>query len=234
MTNTAPTRRRVLLGLSGSALALSGCVGFTPEAGRPLGSHLDEGHFGEPTRNNIGVHNGEIDWAHALGERFAREVPTTINFAFNSSDLDEEARAILRQQAAFIRHFPEVRFSVYGHTDAVGGSGFNQRLGRRRARAAVNYLVSQGVNRSRLEALVSFGETQLIVATEEQERRNRRTVTPRFPALSGPLRWFWTVGMPRSSTATTEAVAQAVARPNKPRKQRRKRKRAAFRRVFHL
>lgn len=180
MTNTAPTRRRVLLGLSGSALALSGCVGFTPEAGRPLGSHLDEGHFGEPTRNNIGVHNGEIDWAHALGERFAREVPTTINFAFNSSDLDEEARAILRQQAAFIRHFPEVRFSVYGHTDAVGGSGFNQRLGRRRARAAVNYLVSQGVNRSRLEALVSFGETQLIVATEEQERRNRRTVTPRF------------------------------------------------------
>lgn len=115
--------------------------------------------------------------AHALGERFAREVPTTINFAFNSSDLDEEARAILRQQAAFIRHFPEVRFSVYGHTDAVGGSGFNQRLGRRRARAAVNYLVSQGVNRSRLEALVSFGETQLIVATEEQERRNRRTVT---------------------------------------------------------
>jgi len=88
-----------------------------------------------------------------------------------------EARAVLRQQAAFIRHFPEVRFSVYGHTDLVGSRAYNHRLGLRRARAAVDYLVSLGVERSRLEALVSLGETQPIVATESEERRNRRTVT---------------------------------------------------------
>ncbi len=104
-------------------------------------------------------------------------MPTTINFAFNSADLDPEARAILQQQAAFIRTFPEVRFSVYGHTDLVGSNAYNHRLGLRRARAAVNYLVSLGIERSRLEALVSLGETQPIVATEAEERRNRRTVT---------------------------------------------------------
>lgn len=177
MTKQLHSRRTVLATL-GSTLALSACGSIQIETGRPLGSHLDSnGTFGAPTRNNIGVHNGEIEWAAILGERFANTVPTTINFAFNSAELDSEARAILTQQAAFIRNFPEVRFSVFGHTDAVGSRGFNQRLGRRRARAAVNFLVSQGINRHRLAALVSFGETQPVVATDGQERLNRRTVT---------------------------------------------------------
>lgn len=177
MTHQRHSRRAVLATL-GSTLALTACGSLTVETGRPLGAHLDSnGTFGQPTRNNIGVHNGDIRWAEILGERFANTVPTTINFAFNSSELDAVARNILNQQAAFIRNFPEVRFSVYGHTDAVGSNGYNQRLGRRRARAAVNYLVSQGISRSRLQALVSLGESQPIVATDGEERRNRRTVT---------------------------------------------------------
>ncbi|GAB5448820.1 OmpA family protein [Gymnodinialimonas sp.] len=176
MTKQIHSRRTVLAGL-GSTLALSACGSTFVETGRPLGAHLDEGNFGAPTRNNIGVHNGDIQWAAILGERFASTVPTTINFAFNSAELDAEARSILSQQAAFIRNFPEVRFSVYGHTDAVGSNAYNQRLGRRRARAAVNFLVSQGINRHRLAALVSLGETQPVVATDGEERRNRRTVT---------------------------------------------------------
>ncbi|ABD53913.1 OmpA family protein [Jannaschia sp. CCS1] len=176
MTKALHSRRSVLASL-GSTLALTACGSTFVETGRPLGAHLDEGQFGGPTRSNIGVHNGDIQWAEILGERFANSVPTTINFAFNSAELDAEARNILAQQAAFIRNFPEVRFSVYGHTDAVGSNGYNQRLGRRRARAAVNFLVSQGVSRHRLAALVSLGETQPVVATDMEERRNRRTVT---------------------------------------------------------
>ena len=176
MTTTHRSRRLVLTML-GTALAVSGCRAIGIETGRPLGSQLDEGRFGEPTRNNIGVHNGDIEWAAILGQRFAEAVPTTINFAFNSAELDSAARAILTEQAQFIRRFPEARFSVYGHTDAVGSAGYNQNLGLRRARAAVNFLVSQGISRSRLAALVSLGETQLLVMTEAEERRNRRTVT---------------------------------------------------------
>jgi len=55
----------------------------------------------------------------ALAERFSAEVPDTINFAFNSSELSDEARSILKKQADFIRQFPEVRFRVFGHTDKV-------------------------------------------------------------------------------------------------------------------
>jgi outer membrane protein OmpA-like peptidoglycan-associated protein len=127
--------------------------------------------------NNILYHSGERDFVAVLADRFAAEVPTTITFAFNSATLEPEARAILRQQAEFIRNFPEARFSVYGHTDLVGSQAQNQRLGLRRARAVVDFLASEGVHRSRLDALVSLGETQPIVATEAEERRNRRTVT---------------------------------------------------------
>ena len=144
---------------------------------REVGSRIDEGGFGNPTMNNILYHSGERDFVEVLADRFAAEVPTTITFAFNSATIDPEARAVLRQQAAFIRNFPEARFSVYGHTDLVGSEGYNQRLGLRRARAVVDVLVSEGVQRSRLDALVSRGETQPVVLTQDEERRNRRTVT---------------------------------------------------------
>ncbi|KAG1713641.1 Peptidoglycan-associated lipoprotein [Nymphon striatum] len=112
-----------------------------------------------------------------LNRRFANEVNTMVTFPFNSTVLDAAARQTLQQQATWIRQFPEVRFKVYGHTDLVGSTAYNRRLGLRRAEAAVLYLTSQGISRSRLEAVVSFGETQPLVVTQGMERRNRRTVT---------------------------------------------------------
>ncbi len=117
------------------------------------------------------------DMLRSLDQRFQRAVPTMINFEFNKATLDAEAKAILRKQAAWIKRYPMVRFKVFGHTDKVGSTAYNQRLGQRRAQAAVNYLVSQGVPRSNLIAAVSRGESEPLVNTENRERLNRRTVT---------------------------------------------------------
>lgn len=158
-------------------LVISGCskapVGFDREAG----ALIDTGHFGNATMNNTQIMSGEKQVIYDLSQRFASEVMTTVNFAFNSAQLDQGARDTLREQAHWIRQFPEVRFRVYGHTDKVGSNGYNKSLGQRRANAVVNYLVSQGISRKRLEAVVSFGETQPLIVTEGRERRNRRTVT---------------------------------------------------------
>lgn len=159
-----------------SLIALSGCspqTGFFAEAG----AEVDNGTFGNATMNNVLVQTGAESYQLDLAKRFAEQVPSTVTFAFNEATLDEAARQTLRQQATWIRQFPEVRFRVYGHTDLVGSTAYNKRLGQRRANAVVNYLTSQGISRSRLEAVVSFGETQPIIVTNEQERRNRRTVT---------------------------------------------------------
>ncbi|ASM72980.1 MULTISPECIES: OmpA family protein [Roseobacteraceae] len=144
---------------------------------REAGAHADNGSFGEATNNNTLVMNGERQYTVDLANRFATEITSTVTFGFNSAQLDGTAQAVLRQQADWIRQFPEIRFRVFGHTDAVGSTAYNRRLGLARANAVVSYLTSMGISRSRLEAVVSFGETQPLIVTQGRERRNRRTVT---------------------------------------------------------
>lgn len=176
------TYRKIISGsLLSAAVALGACTTssdpvytqFYSEAG----SLVDTGDFGESTLNNRLVMTGERQYTFDLAKRFSTEVDSTVNFAFNSSQLDGQAQAILRQQADWIRQFPEIRFRVYGHTDAVGSNRANKALGQRRANAVVRYLSTLGISSSRLEAVVSFGETQPLVVTQGRERRNRRTVT---------------------------------------------------------
>ncbi|KUJ80447.1 hypothetical protein AVO45_05195 [Ruegeria marisrubri] len=148
---------------------------------REAGHEIDQGTFGNATLNNVQIMNGELSYGQILAQRFAADVPTQINFAFDSAKLDASAQQILVKQANWIKQFPEVRFRVYGHTDAVGSESYNYNLGLRRAQAVVSFFASQGISRSRLEAVVSRGETQPLIPTADRERRNRRTVT----AVSG-------------------------------------------------
>lgn len=154
----------------GLTIVLAGCA-------QEAGYYVDSGSFGDATMNNTLVMNGERDYAISLANRFAEEVPSMVNFEFDSVVLDAQARATLDVQATWIKQFPEVKFRVYGHTDAVGSSYYNKRLGKRRADAVVRYLTSRGISRSRLEGVASFGETQPLVVSQGRERKNRRTVT---------------------------------------------------------
>jgi outer membrane protein OmpA-like peptidoglycan-associated protein len=173
-------KRITMAGLALCVLSACSANGRDPvyaSFNREAGSLADTGDFGNATMNNTQYQTGEKQFVYDLSQRFATEVLTTVNFAFNSSQLDVGARDTLKEQAQWIRQFPEVRFAVYGHTDKVGSDAYNKRLGLRRAQTVVNYLVSLGVDRSRLEALVSYGEAQPLIVTEGRERRNRRTVT---------------------------------------------------------
>lgn len=160
---------RKLITTTALTASLAAC---TNEAGQ-----VNRNVFGDANQQNQLVMRGELDYAINLNSRFNAEVPTTVNFAFNSTVLDAQAQAVLARQADWIRQFPEVRFRVFGFTDKVGSDAYNYGLGRRRAVAVVNYLVSRGISRSRLEALVSYGETRPIINTPGPERQNRRAVT---------------------------------------------------------
>ncbi len=169
-------RISTLLAAASTIALLAGCES-APSWFNEAGAQITEPSFGDATRNNTGIQSGELQYVINLAGRFSAEVTDTVNFAFNSAQIDAAARATLVQQANWIKQFPEVRFKVYGHTDLVGSASYNRRLGLRRARAVVSFLVSQGISRSRLEAVVSQGESQPLVVTQGRERRNRRTVT---------------------------------------------------------
>ena len=160
-------------GLLAIATTLAGCYEYQ------AGYLANEISFGNATGGNTFAQQAYIDGRalQNLNAKFARETPSMINFAFNSARLDGPAQATLARQAAWIRSHPGVTFKVFGHTDLVGSNAYNRRLGLRRAQAVVRFLVAQGVPRSHLRAVSSFGETQPIVFTQAPERKNRRTVT---------------------------------------------------------
>ena len=171
------TQRLFPLAPATVAALLSGCS-LVPatELGQEAGLQRNA-FFGDATMNNVLVNTGERDPIAALGERFGGEVTDTVVFAFDSAALSPEARATLDGQAAWMSRHPEVGFRVYGHADAPGSNAYNERLGRARAQAVVAYLASRGIGRGRLEALVSYGETQPAVPSAGRELANRRVVT---------------------------------------------------------
>lgn len=175
----AMNRRFFLLGTIGFGLSACG-PSFDTEAG----IEIDEGGFGNATMNNHLVQTGQISLAEVMTRRFHAEVPSMVNFAFDSADLSDEARSILRRQADWMKRFPELRFTVYGHTDAVGSDAYNHRLGLRRAQAVRRYLVGLGVPHRSIVAVVSRGAEQPLIVTEGREPANRRTVTE----ISGAIR----------------------------------------------
>lgn len=163
------------------ALLLTGCSkAFDPASSsffQTAGAELDQRPRSTAVDTNAAIQSGQRGFAADLGTRFAREVPATVNFAFGSAALDVQAQAVLRQQADWIRQFPELRFRVYGFTDKVGSAPSNQRLGMRRAQAVLRFLTRQGISRARLQAVSSFGETRPVIDSAGPERRNRRAVT---------------------------------------------------------
>jgi len=169
-----------LLVLSTAALAISACsreTNFARSFYAEAGSEIETNDFGHSTANNTSIQSGERDYVIDLTRRFSADVPSTVNFEFNSATLDGAAQQALIRQADWIRQFPEVRFRVYGHTDLIGSDSYNKALGLRRAKAVVAFLASQGISTSRLEAVASFGKTQPLVYVQAPERKNRRTVT---------------------------------------------------------
>jgi outer membrane protein OmpA-like peptidoglycan-associated protein len=166
--------RRFFL-LATAAIGLSACAG--PDATNEAGISLDEGNFGNPTMHNQLVQTGKISLATIMSRRFAAEVPSMVNFEFDSAMLDDEAKRILRRQVHWMKQFPELRYRIYGHTDAVGSDAYNHRLGQRRANAVRDYLVHHGVPRALILATVSRGSHQPLVVSEGREPANRRTVT---------------------------------------------------------
>ena len=91
---------------STALLGLAACGETSTSFDKELGAEVDKGQFGNATMHNTLIQTGEMEYTVALAQRFANEVPDTVNFEFNRSDLSAEARSVLDKQANFIRQFP--------------------------------------------------------------------------------------------------------------------------------
>jgi len=101
-----------------------------------------------------------------------------VMFAYDSQELDETAKAILRRQAAWLLRYPRVEAVIEGHTDENGTREYNYALGARRAANIRIFLVAQGVEHSRL-SMISFGKDRPAAETSDEAglAQSRRGIT---------------------------------------------------------
>lgn len=109
------------------------------------------------------------------GDDLLLNIPSGINFAYNSAAVQPQFQRTLDQVASVLGEYNRTYIDVYGHTDSTGSDSYNQGLSDRRAAAVADYLATRGVQSARI-ATRGFGETQPIATNETEEGRaaNRR------------------------------------------------------------
>lgn len=110
-----------------------------------------------------------------LDEQKQQFLSRQIFFAFNSCQLDEQAQALVREQAAWLAANPDVSVQIIGYCDQSGPQDYNMALGEKRAVAVKTFLKNLGIAPQRLTE-VSYGETVPVGTTTDQTaaRINRR------------------------------------------------------------
>ncbi len=99
-----------------------------------------------------------------------------IFFDFNKSTLRPESNAELQNLLTLMTENPKLKIEISGHTDNIGSVAYNQKLSESRAQSVVNFLLSKGIDKSRL-TFAGYGFDQPIAPndTEEGRQLNRRT-----------------------------------------------------------
>ncbi|WCT72474.1 peptidoglycan-associated lipoprotein Pal [Sphingomonas naphthae] len=102
----------------------------------------------------------------------------TVHFGTDMYDIDSDSQMILSKQAVWLKRYPAVAVTIEGHADERGTREYNLALGDRRANAAKNFLVSQGISSSRLST-ISYGKERPVAngSDESAWAENRRAVT---------------------------------------------------------
>jgi peptidoglycan-associated lipoprotein len=189
-----PVSLLFVIGL-GAAVVAAGCGKKAPETVAPM-ANADSLAAAERARQD------SIDAARAAADRQAQDerdrlaaqraadsaaaaaragdevksmVAAMIHFDLDKSNIRPDDAGTLDQKVAILQANPDLRIRVGGHCDERGSDEYNLALGNRRAQAAKQYLVSHGIDGSRIETQ-SWGEERALVDGHDEGAwsQNRR------------------------------------------------------------
>lgn len=98
-----------------------------------------------------------------------------VHFAYDSDAIDDDSRAIVEANAAYMQANPNIRVTLQGHTDERGTREYNLALGERRAKAVARMLKVLGIPDNRINT-TSFGEEKPMAMDQNEGawKLNRR------------------------------------------------------------
>ena len=102
-----------------------------------------------------------------------------IYFDFDKSNITSQAAFELDKLVQIMNKYPELVISATSHTDSRGSASYNERLSDRRAKTTVQYVISKGIDKSRITGM-GKGESEPKVdcgtnCTEDEHQLNRRS-----------------------------------------------------------
>ena len=109
---------------------------------------------------------------------FRQNVGDRVFFDTDMSTIREDGRQTLNRQAEWLKKYGNYQITIEGHCDERGTREYNLALGERRANAARQYLVAQGIPAARIQT-ISYGKERPdpVGSDEAAWARNRRAVT---------------------------------------------------------
>lgn len=155
------------------AVTLAGCGGQQAVKPTSTGGAAAGAQGAQATGAGAGA--GAEGSALGAGQKATAEVKHTVYFAFDSSQIDDENRAIVEANAAYMSANPQANVTLQGNTDERGTREYNLALGERRAKAVARMMEVLGVASDRIKT-VSFGEEKPVALghNESAWRLNRR------------------------------------------------------------
>ncbi len=118
--------------------------------------------------------NKEIKLASA--SKGSKVILKNIFFDSGQSDLKESSGTEMMRLAKLMKENPSIQIEICGYTDNVGDAALNLKLSQERAKKVADYLIANGIAKSRLKA-IGYGSTMPLGGNEEESGRqkNRRT-----------------------------------------------------------
>ena len=167
-------RKHLIVATAALALLTTACAKKTPpaEAIPPAG---EQG----PVPPGVDPADVELTELPAMqADLVAKAGSDTVYFGTDEYNLDAASQATLAAQAKWMLANPNVRASIEGHCDERGTREYNMALGERRANAAREFMISQGVPADRL-LVTSWGKERPVAAGSDESAwaQNRRAVT---------------------------------------------------------
>lgn len=114
----------------------------------------------------------------SLQDDFVKKAGNKVYFSFDKATLSNEAKDTIKKQANWLKDNPLVSALIEGHCDEIGTKDYNLALGLRRAKSVNNFLIAQGIDKTRLN-VISHGKErpEFLGHTKEANQLNRRSVT---------------------------------------------------------
>ncbi len=179
--------RLKIFGLLSALLLVSACATTPLDEGGTEGGGATQAEGAESGSDTSGVQQQAVTGESqqpstgptpGTQEDLVYNVGDRIFFDFDKYDIKDAARGTLERQAAWLRANPSVTVTVEGHCDERGTREYNLALGARRAQAVKDYLVSLGIDASRVTT-ISYGKErpEQVGHTEAAWAQNRRGVS---------------------------------------------------------